>query len=93
MHGRWNGGISYDYSLMVNHPGIGFDVYFAKPAGSDSAAEFELYDAPGCGAVNHNSFAGTCHGVEPGSGLLVVLPDALEQSLTRVRISMHERVT
>ena len=91
--GAGTAGISYDYSLMVNHPGIGFDVHFAKPAGSGSAAEFELYDAPGCGAVNHNSFAGTCHGVEPGSGLLVVLPDALEQSLTRVRISMHERVT
>ncbi len=89
---------TYDYAIMVNDPDIGFDAYFVRSA-EDAAAHVSsggggipaFYGGPGCHVTNHNSFAGTCHGVEHGSGLLIVVPDALDLSLTKVRVGLHER--
>ena len=97
--------VAYDYAVSVNDPKIGFDVYFAMPVGDNNDDDdndndndskksihgFLPYDGHGCGAQNRNSFSGTCDGVGPGSGLLIILPDTLDQSLTRVSIGMHER--
>ena len=89
---------TYDYAIMVNDPDIGFDAYFVRSA-EDAAAHVSsgssgipaFYAHPGCHVTNHNSFAGTCHGVERGSGLLIVVPDMLDLSLTKVRVGLHER--
>ena len=89
--------VTYDYAVSVSGSDVGFDVYFAKPLAhktSDYTIHgYHLYDGPGCSAKGYGSFSGTCSGVEPGSGLLVVLPDDLDQSLTRVRVGLYERVT
>lgn len=88
-------GASYDYAVSVNDPDVGFDVFFV-PSGDGLAGYLESgdprpYPGEGCSGENYSSFSGTCEGVDRGSGLLIALPDGLDQSLTRVRVSMHER--
>lgn len=91
-----NSTTTYDYSIMINDHDIGFDAYFVRSASDAdtyvSGSEFEFYKQPGCHVKNHNSFAGTCRDMRPGSGLLIVMPDRLDLSLTKVRINLHERV-
>lgn len=91
-----SGDTSYDYSVMINDSTVGFDVYFVPSARQadaylDDDPSFEFYSQPGCFAHNHNSFTGTCRDVGPDSGLMVVLPDRLDLSLTKIRISLLER--
>lgn len=89
---------TYDYAIMVNDSDIGFDAYFVRSV-EDAAAHVSsggsgipaFYERPGCHVTNHNSFAGTCHGVEHGSGLLIIVPDMLDLSLTKVRVGLYER--
>lgn len=85
---------SYDYSITINDSDIGFDVYFVKSKTDadayTSGSKFDFYKQSGCHAQNYNSFAGTCHDVHPNSGLLIVIPDKLDLSLTKIRISLHE---
>ena len=85
---------SYAYAVSVNDPGAWIDVYFVPSQSElDRYAEgesFDFYDRDGCHAQNRLSFSGKCDGVAAGSGLLIVVPDDLDLSLTRVRVSMHE---
>lgn len=85
---------SYDFAISVNDKNIGFDVYFV-PSKSEfenfvSGKSFEFYEHEGCYAKNYHSFSGKCKNVGNNSGLLVVLPDELNLSMTKVEISLHE---
>lgn len=86
---------SYDYAVSLNDKNIAFDVYFVPSEkqvlnflNSDS---FEYYLQEGCFAENFHSFSSSCNDVDKDSGLMIVLPDNFEQSLTRVKISLHEK--
>jgi len=87
---------SYEFAVSINDKNTAFDVYFIS-------SEFELrnylednsfifYSQEGCFTTNHFSFSGTCNNVEKNSGLLVVIPDTLNLSLTKVKISLHEKL-
>lgn len=86
---------TYDYSVRTDAGGIGIDAYFVT-SGQQRAAyygegAFEPLGGRGCSASNMRSFSGSCHGVPPGGGLLLVLPDALDQSVTKVTVNLYER--
>lgn len=81
---------SYTYSVKVNDSRIGFDVFFVKPLHEDSpSTKFEYYADDGCSGKNFSSFNGKCK-VEKGSGLLIVVPDSLNRSLTKFSVSLIE---
>ena len=40
---------------------------------------------------NYHLHSGTCDNVEKDSGLMIVLPDNLELSLTKVRVSIMKK--
>jgi hypothetical protein len=52
--------------------------------------EFPKYAAGSCGAANRISYTGMCDNVGPDSGLLIILPDILDQSLTKVSVSIRQ---
>ena len=95
LRGDGSGGdTSYEYSISINDPNSWFDVYFVPSSKQldnylDSDG-FYYYPQDGCHATGHQSFHGTCENVGQDSGLLVVIPDTLTQSLTKVQISLHE---
>ena len=85
---------TYDYSVKINDEKIGFDVYFVSSANErknyfDNSDEFSYYD--GCFGLNYNRFSGTCHNVDRSSGLLIVIPDELNLSLTEITVNLHEK--
>lgn len=86
---------TYDYSVRTDAAGIGIDAHFVASEPQRAAyygdGPFEPLGGRGCSASNMRSFSGTCHGVPPGGGLLLVLPDALEQSVTKVTVNLYER--
>ena len=85
---------SYDYSISVNDDNTAFDAYFVASENqldnylkNDS---FTFYSQSGCYATNKHSFSGTCNNVDQNAGLLVVIPDNLKLSLTKIKINIHE---
>jgi len=85
---------SYDYAVSINDKNTAFDVYFV-PSKMEMTNylennSFNFYKE--CFAVNYSSFSGTCENVEKNSGLLVVIPDNLKLSLTKVKINLHEKL-
>lgn len=87
---------SYEFAISVNDKNIGFDVFFVLSEDElDSYLSnkpFNYYQDQGCYATNHQSFSGECNNVGANSGLLVIIPDDLNLSMTKVRISLHEKV-
>ncbi len=86
---------SYDYSIKTDSNDIGFDVYFVSSMDEqndfhDSENNFDFYTADSCYAKNKKSYSGTCDGVEKNSGLLIVIPDALDKPLTKVYVTLKE---
>ena len=84
-------GSDYEYSVSADG-GAQFDAYFvdsearlAEYLGTGEAAHYE-----GCLAEGMRSFGGSCAGVGEGSGLLVLVPDDLGSSLTRVAVTLRE---
>lgn len=88
---------AYEYSVRTDADGIGIDAHFVRSESQRDAyyggagGPFEPHGGRGCSATNMKSFSGVCDGVGPGGGLLLVLPDALEQSVTRVTVNLYER--
>ena len=84
----------YEYSISINDPKVGFDVYFVTSAEEVSkflnGDSFSFYEQDECMAQNFRSYSGVCKNVSRDSGLMVILPDSLELSVTKVRISLHE---
>ena len=87
---------SYDFSIKVNDDDIGFDVYFVPTIDEQTNfannVEFNYYDKKGCFAQNQNSFSGSCDDIENTSGLLVIIPDELNLSLTKISVNLHEKL-
>ena len=88
---------SYDFSVSTNDDSNGFDVYFVDSKNQlDNYLKnesFSFYTHDDCYAINHQSFSGTCSNVGSDAGLLIVLPDNLKLSLTKVRINIHETLS
>ena len=87
---------SYEFAISVNDPNIGFDVFFV-PSKNEldnylSGNSFEYYQREGCYAQNYHSFSGNCDDVDANSGLLVIIPDNLSLSLTKVKVNLHEKI-
>jgi len=87
---------SYDFAVSINDKNTSFDVYFV-PSKMELTNylennSFNFYTQKGCSAVNYSSFSGTCDNVAKNSGLLVVIPDNLKLSLTKVKINLHEKL-
>ncbi len=84
---------TYDYAVSLNDPSISFDVYFVPS--SDIVDQYlesgmiDYYD--GCTAMGFHSYSGRCTNVGKDSGLMIVLPDSLKQSLTKIKVSIHEQ--
>ncbi len=86
---------SYEFAVSINDKNTAFDVYFI-PSKNElehylEDRSFTFYTQDGCFAINHNSFSGICNNVEKNSGLLIVIPDNLQLSLTKVKINLHEK--
>ena len=86
---------SYDYSVKIDSHNLGFDVYFVSSIDErddfhDSENDFDFYIGEGCYAKNKISYSGTCEDVGNTSGLLIVIPDALEKPLTKISITLKE---
>ncbi len=86
---------SYDYSIKTDSNDIGFDVYFVSSMDErndfhDSENDFSFYTADSCFAKNKKSYSGTCDDVGQNSGLLIVIPDALDKPLTKISIKLKE---
>jgi len=45
-----------------------------------------------CFGKNYHSFSGTCENVDQKSGLLIIIPDNLERSLTKIKVNLHEKI-
>ena len=88
---------SYDFSVSINDDSESFDVYFVDSKEQmDNYLKnesFSFYMQDDCYAINYQSFSGTCSNVGPEAGLLIVLPDNLKLSLTKVRINIHETLS
>ncbi|MGI0055976.1 MAG: hypothetical protein ACREAK_01235 [Nitrosarchaeum sp.] len=87
---------TYEFAVSINDKNTAFDVYFI-PSETElrnylEGHFFTFYTQDGCFAINHNSFSGICSNVEKNSGLLVVIPDNLKLSLTKLKISLHEKL-
>ena len=84
----------YEYSISINDNEIGFDVYFVSSVEDVTKflnnESFSFYEQDGCVAHNVRSYSGICKNVNQDSGLMIILPDSLELSITKVRISLHE---
>lgn len=88
---------SYDFAVLINDKNTAFDVYFV-PSKIELTNylennSFNFYTQKGCFAVNYSSFSGTCDNVAKNSGLLIVVPDNLKLSLTKVKINLHEKLS
>ncbi|AJM91910.1 hypothetical protein [Nitrosopumilus piranensis] len=87
---------SYEFSVSINDKNSWFDVYFVN---SEKQLEhylnsetFHYYSGDECSAQNYQSFSGECNNVGNNSGLLIIIPDNLEQSLTKVKVNLHEKL-
>lgn len=87
---------SYEYSISINDKNIWFDVYFV-PSKEQldnylNSEDFDYYLGDGCSANFYQSFSGVCENVGRDSGLLVIIPDIVNQSITKVEVNMHEKI-
>lgn len=84
---------NYEYSVKIDAE-IGFDVYFVPSVNEFQnfvgEKDFEYYKNDGCYGRNFQSFSGTCLNIKSTSGLLLLIPDDLNSSLTKITISLHE---
>lgn len=83
---------SFTYAVSVNDPNIGIDVHFVPSAqeATDYFLDDNAFEAYDCSILNRHSHTRYCPDVESGAGLLIILPDRLQQSLTRVVVSLQE---
>lgn len=87
---------TYGYSVSTNDQNLWFHIYFV-PSKEQltnflNSENFGYYLDEGCFANFYQSFSGVCKNVEKDSGLLVIIPDILNQSLTKVRVNLHEKI-
>ena len=87
---------SYEYSISIDDRNSWFDVYFV-----DSKRQFEnylenqkfdFYKNEGCYGKSYTSFSGVCENIDGESGLLILIPDNLKRSLTKIEVSLYEKI-
>jgi len=87
---------SYDYSVKINDEKLGFDVYFVPSIDEldnyHQNTNFNYYQKNDCFGNNLQSFSGSCDNVEKNSGLLIIVPDELHNSLTKITVNLHEKM-
>lgn len=86
---------SYQYAISINDHKISFDAYFVPSANELEnylvGKPISFYKQDGCVAKNYQSYTGICKNVDKNSGILVIIPDNLSLSLTRISVSLHEQ--
>ena len=87
---------SFDYGVRIDDRELDFDVYFVPSVYERynfhyNQTEFTHYDDEGCFGKNYQSFSGTCSTAKEG-GLLIVIPDELQRSLTKVTVKLNEHI-
>jgi len=87
---------SYDFSVKINDEKLGFDVYFVPSIEEldnyRQKTNFNYYQKDGCFGHNLQSFSGSCDNVEKNSGLLIIVPDELRNSLTKISVYLNEKL-
>ena len=53
---------------------------------------FNFYTDDGCFGKNYHSFSGICKNIDHESGLLIIIPDDLNRSLTKIKVNLHEKI-
>ena len=85
---------SYEYSIKVNDEDLAFDVYVVPSIEElenfQNNSNFEYYQDEGCHGLNFKVFNGKCENINKESGLLIVIPDELNFSVTKITINLHE---
>ena len=80
----------------INDEKLGFDVYFVPSIKEldnyRQNSNFNYFQNDSCFGHNLQSFSGSCDNVEKDSGLLIILPDELHNSLTKISVNMQEKV-
>jgi len=87
---------SYDFSVKINDEKLGFDVYFVPSIEEldnyRQKTNFNYYQKDGCFGHNLQSFSGSCDNVDKNSGLIIIVPDELHNSLTKISVYLNEKV-
>ncbi|HJM79700.1 MAG TPA: hypothetical protein QF656_04110 [Nitrosopumilus sp.] len=87
---------SYEYSISIDDENLWFDVYFIDSKKQFhnyiTSEKFEFYTDDGCFGKNYNSFSGICENVNSESGLLILIPDNLNRTLTKIEVNLHEKI-
>lgn len=85
---------SYEYSVKVNDEDLAFDVYvipsIQELENFRNNSNFDFYNDDGCFGINFQVFSGKCENIIKESGLLIVIPDKLNYSVTKITINLHE---
>ena len=85
---------AFRYSVEVEDPTYGFDVYVVPSVSSSSdwsvGEPFQYYSDEECFGENYRSYNGNCQGVRNGAGLMVIMPDKLTEKLTEITIQYEE---
>jgi predicted secreted protein with PEFG-CTERM motif len=88
---------SFDYSVTIDDPQRGFDVYFVPSKNEfdnwKNGEEFQYYSDDGCSAKGYLSFNGGCNGVAKESGLLVLTQDQLTNSIATLTVTLQEQTS
>ena len=88
---------SFEYGVRIDDKDLPFDVYFVPSMEERldylNNDGFEYYAGEECSGLGYTSFGGTCENVGEDSGLLLVIPDALEKPLTKISVKLKELKT
>ena len=83
-----------DYWVEVDDPTYGFDVYVVPSMDSfddwADAESFTHYSGDGCFSEGYLAVGATCHGVEQGSGLLILMDSEITNPLVTLTVKMQE---
>ena len=85
---------SFDYGVRIDDKELSFDVYFVSSIKEKynfhhDPDAFTYYSEKGCSGEKYQSFSGTCS-VNQDAGLLIIIPDDLQRSLTKVTVKLKE---
>ena len=87
---------SYEYSISIDDRNTWFDVYFVDSKKQFNnylkSEKFNFYTNDGCFGKSYTSFSGICENISGNSGLLILIPDNLSRSLTKIEINLHEKI-
>ncbi len=85
---------SYEYSIKVNDENLSLDVYVVPSIQElenfQNNSHFTYYQETGCYGKNFQMFSGLCTDIKKESGLLIVTPDKLNFSVTKIIVNLHE---